>query len=338
MTVVALLTPIFRRDWKALALALSIALPLIAFWPLMLSHRSPELWALWWQNEFAEATLNRSLPGARHAEQLIWAAWPVLPLAAWGLWLNRRQPGPLLLPLLGSLLGLVWFLSGSSRTLSLLPLLPPLTLLAAAGADRLRRGAANFFNWFGAMTFSFVAGLIWLGASAQALGWPPRIARNFAKLAPGHELHYSVFALIFAGALTAVWLLLWRVPRANWRASLHWAAGATLMWALVATLWLSWVDHYKSYRSTTLSLRAALPAEIDCIERVSVSAAQRASLDYFAGIRTVPPTRKHTCSWRLVIVDSKDREITTGWQERWQGHRPSDRDERWYLDQRQRAD
>ncbi len=334
MAIAVLSAPIFRRDWKALVLALTIALPLLALWPMLLMKRSPELWALWWQNESAEATLARNLPTLRHAQQLVWAAWPVLPLAFWSLWLHRRQPSQLVLPLLGSLLGLSWFLSGSTRTLGVLPMLPPLILLAAAGVDRLRRGAANAFNWFGVMTFSFIAILIWIGASAQALGWPPRISRNFEKLAPGHEVHYSLLALAFAITLTGVWLLLWRIPRANWRASLHWAAGATLMWALVSTLWLSWIDHNKSYRPVALSLRAALPQQIDCIERVSVSVAQRASLDYFAGIRTELPARKRNCSWRLVIIDNKDREVTTGWQERWQGHRPGDRNERWYLDQR----
>ena len=334
MAIAVLPAPIFRRDWKALALTLAIALPLIALWPMLLAKRSPELWALWWQNEIAEATLARSLPTLRHAEQLIWAAWPVLPLAFWSLWLHRRQPAQLALPLLGSLLGLGWFLSGSTRTLGILPMLPALILMAAAGADRLRRGAANAFNWFGAMTFSFVAILIWLSASAQALGWPPKIARNFAKLAPGHEVHYSLLALAIAITLTGIWLLLWRLPRANWRASLHWAAGTTLMWALVSILLLSWIDHSKSFRPVIMSLHEALPEKIDCLERVSVSVAQRASLDYFAGIRTVLPTRKRTCSWRLVIVDSKDREAATGWEERWQGHRPGERDERWHLDQR----
>lgn len=333
MAIAVLPAPTFRRDWKAFALAIAIALPLTALWPLMLAQRSPELWALWWQNEIAEATLARNLPTLRHFEQLIWAAWPALPLAFWGLWLHRRQPAQLALPLLGSLLGLAWFLTGSPRLLGVLPMLPPLILLAAAGADRLRRGAANAFDWFGVMTFSFIAGLIWLGASAQALDWPPRIARNFDKLAPGHDVRYSLLALAFAAALTIFWLLLWRLPRANWRGSLHWAAGATLMWTLVATLWMSWIDHGKSYRPVALSLRNALPHEIDCIQRSGLGAPQRASLDYFAGIRTLPPTRRQECNWRLV-VDDEDRETPAGWTERWRGNRPSDRDERWYLEQR----
>ncbi len=334
MAIAVLPAPIFRRNWTGLLLALLIALPLLLAWPLLLEQHAPGFWFQWWGNEIAEVTANRGLPEAHHVEQLIWVTWPVLPLALWSLWLNRRQADGLALPLLGVLITLAWFLTGSSRTLALLPLLMPLLLVAAAGADRMRRGFANAFDWFGLMTFTFVAGLIWLGASAQALGWPPKIARNFDKLAPGHEVHYTIVALAFATLITLAWLLSWRLRRASWRGSLRWAAGTTLMWALTATLWLSWIDHDKSYRPVARSLHEALPQNIDCIERAAgIGTSQRASLDYFAGIRTVAPSRKRQCNWRLT-VDATDRSPPAGWVETWHGGRPSDRKERWYLDRR----
>lgn len=333
MALTVLPAPIFRRDGRSLVLALAVALPLAAAWPLLLASQEPGLWQAWWQNEFAEASLARALPDASHLELLVWAAWPVLPLALWSLWLHRRQPALLAFPLAGALVGLLWFLSGSSRQLSLLAATIPLTLLAAAGADRLRRGAANAFDWFGLMTFSFFACLVWLGASAQALDWPPKIAANFDKLAPGHAAHYGPATLAFAAALSLAWIGSWRLPRAGWRASLHWAAGTTLIWGLVATLWMPWIDHGKSYRAVAVSLRAALPADAGCVTRIGLGSAQRASLDYFAGIRTRPPVSGAGCDWRLV-VDDRRRETPAGWVEHWQGHRPSDRNERWYLERR----
>jgi 4-amino-4-deoxy-L-arabinose transferase-like glycosyltransferase len=333
MAAAALAAPLLRRDGRALLISLLVALPLATAWPVLLGQQAPELWANWWNNELAEATLGRGLPEGRHLEQLLWGAWPVLPLALWSLWLHRHRSVSLLLPLLGTLITLAWYLSGSSRSLGILPTLIPLTLLAAAGADRLRRGIANAFDWFALTTFSFAAGLIWLGASAQVLGWPPRIARNFEKLAPGHEAGFSLLTLVFAATLTAGWLLTWRLRRAGWRPSLRWAAGTTLMWALAATLWLSWIDHSKTYRPVVASLRAALPATVDCIDRVGVGVSQRAALDYFAGIRTEPPARKRQCRWRLSI-DDKGRPAPRGWTEIWQGGRSSDRKERWYLDRR----
>lgn len=334
MAIAVLPAPIIRRNWTGLVQVLLIALPLILVWPLLLAQYAPEFWFQWWGNEIAEATTWRGLPGTRHVEQLVWATWPVLPLALWSLWLNRRQMESFAFSLLGVLIALGWYFTGSSRPLALMPLLLPLMLVAAAGASRMRRGIANAFDWFGLMTFTFAAGLIWLGASAQALDWPPKIARNFDKLAPGHAVHYPIIGLAFAAIISLAWLLSWRLRRANWRASLRWAAGTTLMWALTATLWLSWIDYAKSYRPIAQSLRTTLPQDIDCIDRAAgIDASQRASLDYFSGIRTVAPSRKRQCHWRLTI-DVIDRPAPIGWIEAWRGSRPSDRKERWYLDRR----
>lgn len=335
MVIPVLPVPLFQRNLKALLLVIMLAIPLAAAWPLLLAYRLPAspVWSIWWQNEFAEATFARGLPEKRHLKQLVWLTWPALPLALWSLWRHRGKPAQFLLPLIGSLLGLLWFFSGTPRSLAILPTLLPLIVLAAGGASLLRRGAANAFDWFGMVTFTIVAALIWLGASAQALEWPPRIARNFARIAPGHEVNYSLIALGTALAATLAWVFTWRLPRASWRATLRWASGATLMWLLVSTLWLSWLDHAKSYRGVTESLKAALPAQVDCIERIGINTTERASLDYFTGIHTMPPPAARNCHWRLVDGD-KDRPPPAGWQIVWQGRRPLDRDNLWTLEQR----
>lgn len=53
-----------------------------------------------------------------------------------------------------------------------MPLLLPLSLLAAVELDNLKRGAAAFLNWFGLMTFGFFALLVWAGWAAMNFGWP----------------------------------------------------------------------------------------------------------------------------------------------------------------------
>jgi 4-amino-4-deoxy-L-arabinose transferase-like glycosyltransferase len=332
MALAVLPAPILRRDGRGLLLALLAALPLLALWPVLLLQHAPEFWTQWWQNEFAEATRARALPQAKHFEQLAWAAWPLWPLALWSLWLRRRALDGLHLPLLGLVLTLGWFLSGAPRTLAVLSLLLPLILVAAAGADRLRRGAANAFDWFGLMTFSFFAALVWLGASALALEWPPKIARNFDRLAPGFQPDYTAPALALALILTLLWLFSLGLRRAGWRPVFRWAAGVALLWSLTATLWLPWLDHGISYRPVALSLQTAVPRDIDCIERVNLGPAQRAALDYFAGIRTAPAGSAQ-CGWRLGIAQ-KQRAAPTGWSEVWRGGRPSDRREIWYLERR----
>jgi len=333
MAIAVLPAPILRGDLKNLLVALLLALMLAAAWPLLLFSLSPELWPYWlqwWQNEFAEATLGRSLPNLTHLEQLLWATWPILPIASWSLWLHRRDPVALALPLLGCLTGMAWYLSGSSRTLSMLPAIIPLILLAAAGAGKLRRGAANAFDWFGVMTFSFCILLIWLGASAQSLGWPAAIARNFNKLAPGHMTEYPLPLLAFAVLLSLAWIAVWRLPRAPWRAMLRWAVGTTVMWALMSTLWLAWIDHYKSYRPVIASLQAALPQDIDCIQRSGLGVSHLASLDTLAGIRTVSVASARHCHWQLVAGE-RDRAVPSGWAPVWQAQRARDRKESWFL-------
>lgn len=333
MALAALSTPIIRRDWGGMVIVLLFALPLLTLWPLLLMLKSPEFWNLWWRNEFAEASISRNLPTLRHFEQLSWAAWPLWPLAFFGLWKLRHALDRLALPLIGTALTFAWFLSGSPRSLAVITVLIPLTLIATAGAEQLRRGSANAFDWFSVMTFSFFAVLIWLGASAQGLGWPPKIANNFAKLAPGHESSFGIWSLGAAIAMTLLWLATWGLRRANWRPSLRWAAGVSLLWVLTATLWLPWIDHATTYRPVVLSLKNALPAGGGCIERDDVGTSQRASLDYFAGIRTVAPSENRRCQLRLVI-GPKEREESIGWTEIWQDGRTSNRKERWYLELR----
>lgn len=337
MVLAVLLAPTFRGNLRSLLIAILIALPLALAWPIITAQVQPEYIATWWRNEWAEATLRRHLPEREHLELLAWATWPVLPLSCWGAWTLRRNRSLLALLLIGITIGLLWFLTGPARGLGLFPAMIPWIILAAAGAERLRRGATNAFDWFAAITFSLIAVVIWLGASAMTFGWPAGIARNFAKLAPGYSSSMSVMAIMLALLATLGWITAWRLPRAPWRSSLRWAAGGTMMWVLVTSLWLGWIDHYKSYRSVVFDLRQALPGDADCLERSGMSISQRALLDYFTGLRPIAPTRNRTCTWRLTVGDP-DRDTPAGWETLWQGYRPSDRKkERWYLDRRRNA-
>ncbi len=263
-----------------------------------------------------------------------WAAFPVWPIAAWALWTNRKRLAEpaFLLPLAGTLIGLLWLLSREARALHALPALLPLILLAAAGAGKLRRGAANALDWFGMMTFTLLAGLVWLGAVAMLAGVPPKLARNFAKLAPGFTAELSWFAATVALVATAAWIYsLVRLPRSPWRAVTHWAIGLAVSWVLLVALWLPWVDYGKSYRPVAAALQAAVPKGSGCIARSGLGLSQRASLDYFAGIRTIG-LREGGRQCRLLLVQSSPREeAQPGWAKIWEGSRPGDKNERLRL-------
>jgi len=348
MTALVTLAPLLlllptNRHWRSAAgrrgliVAVAVALPLIALWPMLLARRAPTELTAWWladRPHFQGHWLN-SLPD--QAELLVWFAWPALPLALWTLWLNRhRLSEPALsLPLAGTATTLLaLLLLYQPRPVEALPLLVPLTLLAAAGAGRMRRGASNAFDWFGMMTFSLVAALIWLGGIAMTFGLPPKVAHNFAKLAPGFVAHGSLAVFVAAALLTLAWLwLIFASPRSPWRAISHWAAGVTLVWVLVIALWLPWIDYGKSYRSVAVSLKRALPTSGQCIAGRYLGGAQRASLQYFAGIVTVNANTPAGTACGLLLVQGSQKSLPApaGWHKLWEGHRPGDRSERLRL-------
>ena len=325
-----------KRGSDALRLLAGVllALALCAAWLLPVSLLHPQYGESLLRSELAE--FGRSVPLnnlLRYLNMLLWYAWPALPLAAWGLWSKRRalKSRPLLLPLLAffsTLLLLACLVP--SRSAPTLLLLPPLVLFAVPGVATLRRGAANAFDWFGMMSFTFFAALVWVGWSALVFGWPERLARQAVRLEPGFVGQLSLPHAVFALALTLLWFwLIVTSPRSPMRSIMHWMAGLTLFWVLLATLWMPWIDYGKSYRSLSASLDKALPQHPSCIANVNLPASILASLDYFDGIRTAPLKSEagKRCNWLLLQGDVRrpNRLVTEGWQHHWEGNRPVDR-------------
>jgi hypothetical protein len=213
-------------------------------------------------------------------------------------------------------------------------------MLAGAGVERLRRGAGNALAWFGAICFSFFGVLVWLGWMAMVTGVPSQIARNFEKLEPGHATHFETLPFALALMLSAAWIIiLWRSERSAYRSVLFWASGATLVWGLVMTLWLSWIDYGKSYQAVALSLSEAVhkaaPSENACIQSSNLGESQRAALDYHANIVTqrmettaIPSRKSAHCPLLLVQAGpgDDDREWSPQWRRVWEGNRPRDRE------------
>lgn len=329
-TLTLLAIPLWRRHWLATTAAVGLGTAIALAWPVTLALAHPEHLAGWWANELATIAPRNPLSLA-HVEWLGWFAWPVLLIAAWMVWRGRRRltAPPLAVPALGAIAALCWLLAHEPRAAATLPLLPPLVLLATAGCMHLRRGAANAWDWFGMMTFSLLVGLVWLGASALSLGWPPKVAANAARIAPGFAATLSTPALLAAVVTTLGWLaVLVGLPRSPWRPALRWAAGVTALWLSVVFLLMPWIDHGKTYRPVVASLEAALPVNAGCIARRGLGASQRASLDYFAGIRTRATDSK--CPWLLVQSHPREKP-PADWAKVWEGRRPGDRDEIWRL-------
>ena len=322
------------RNALLLLAALLLAGLLSTAWLLPLQLTSPDYLARFFDRELAALTTKLS-PAAnvlRYLNLLLWYAWPALPLAAWALWSKRRllRSKALALPIATFVSVLLILGVGVEvNSAATLLLLPPLVLLAVPGVGSLRRGASNAFDWFGMMTFTLFAALVWIAWSAMVFAWPERLARQVVRLEPGFVGQFGIVSCAVALAATLVWFwLIATSPRSPLRGLMHWMAGLTLFWLLIATLWMPWVDYGKTYRPLATSMAKALPEKAGCIANVNLNDALLASLDYFADIRTLPLSSAagQKCRWRLVQGEPKaELLVADGWHREWQGRRPSDR-------------
>lgn len=343
LLLAALIAPVASRSLRDgapafLGAAALVAVLLSAAWPVALAIRAPELASAW-----GSAVLQpRGSVPANLRYYLVtasWFAWPAWPLALWALWHRRRALlGPeTFAPLIAFvLLFAAIVLMGPTQDINCLLLLPPLALLAPLGIDALRRGAANALDWFGVMTFTLFAALLWLGYVSMMTGQPQRIAKNFLREVPGFTAEFQPLAAGLAVALLAGWIaLLVCVPRSPTRAVLRWAGGVALLWGSFTALWLPWADHLKSYRGVALELKAKVPAGTKCIARAGLGNAQRAALSYHGAIHTRPfdPGKPSACP--LVIVQGHpqhERDAPgAGWVKLADAGRPRDKDERFRL-------
>ena len=322
---------------RAWAIAIVVAIVLSVAWPFALFNNSPHLFDRWWSSELHSLGANTDLTRKR-IQMLSWAAWPVLPLGLWMLWLERRRlSSPAnFLGFGGLAISLLLFLRGADATQGLMPLLAILVLIGTPAAGRLRRGAANAFDWFGGMTLTLFMGLVWLGGIAILTGSPARVAKNFSKPAPGFVAEWSWWALTAAVIASIAWLwVLLASPRSPWRAARRWAVGLCTLWVLLATLWLPWVDYGKSYRSVVMDIQKTLGPNPGCIERRRLDAAHRAVLDYYGGIRTVPvpgsaagnSSEMPQCRYRITQAHPTAETELDGWTLLLQRSRPGEKSE-----------
>ncbi|OGA58307.1 MAG: hypothetical protein A3G81_29275 [Betaproteobacteria bacterium RIFCSPLOWO2_12_FULL_65_14] len=321
-----------------LATALLLAGVIAALWPFALGSRSAELFALWWTA--SSEPHDRFMANLRYFLGAgSWFAWPAWPLALWALWsLRRRWRDPrLFVPALAVLLMLAGFAYwGDPQSVTLIPLLAPLALLAAQSLQSLRRGAAAALDWFGLVTFAFFAGLVWLGYIAMMTGVPPRVANNFAKGAPGFAPEFQLAYFLVALALTLGWAyLMFYTPYSPTRSVTRWAAGIVFLWGSFAMLWMPWADFQKSYRSVALQLRSRIPVGASCISQRGLGLPQAAALAYHGDIEPRPFDIARPDACPLLIVQGNPRHEYDapgrGWTKLADVGRPGDKSERYRL-------
>jgi 4-amino-4-deoxy-L-arabinose transferase-like glycosyltransferase len=348
-TGLMLLTVVWKR---AIALRLAVvALPaaaaVVGAWLLALHLALPpeasplDAWIEWNKSQFALPSWESLYYLLKYG---IWFTWPAWPFAGWAVYAWRKQYSALhiALPLtfLAAAVVLV-LLNPHSEEGSLLPLLPPLAMLAAFGLPTMKRGAINAVDWFSVMTLTASAAFIWVGWIAKQTGWPSQIARNAFKLAPGFKPEFNLIALLIAAAATIgwIWLVHWRLsrrPSVLWRAVVLSSGGVILCWLLLMTLWLPWINYGKSYAGVANQMAQKLPRGHYCVN-TNVGPAQRASFAYFGEVYFARLSASR-CDF-LLLQDSVGKndaarnlkEFEGKWQLLWEGRRPSDRDERFRL-------
>jgi 4-amino-4-deoxy-L-arabinose transferase-like glycosyltransferase len=145
-------------------------------------------------------------------------------------------------------------------------------------------------------------------------------------------MQFATLPFVVALAVSIAWgWLLAGAVRSSHRSLTFWAGGMTLLWALVMTLWLPWIDYGKTYGGVAVSLKRALPAGAGaagaCIQSIGLGEAQRAAFHYHAGIVTLRKETARGAQCGLLLVQSGPRDTRPeGWTRIWEGSRPRDRE------------
>ena len=327
---------------------MAVALPLALSWPLALHARDPALFAQWWSGERFSSYIalfgNRDeLAPGYYVKNLLWFAWPSLPLILWTFWTRGRGfngglrdagvqvPAVVSVVILASLV-----LLPDPKLAYAIPLLVPFALLAALEIDSLKRGFSGALDWFGILTFGLVAMMAWgFWIDAYVNGMSPRVAQLFRDSEAGFRTSFHLGAMLAALFLTLLWIMLVRpARRSNRRALLNWAAGVTLIWGLATTIWLPYIDSRRTYRNVVENAAMHMPRS-GCVASRDLGEPQRALFYYFSGVMTVREEvePQHGCKALLVQYSRPLAQPAppAGWMPAWDGHRRGDETERIIL-------
>lgn len=244
---------------------------------------------------------------------LVWFTWPAWPLVLWTLWRWRHQllRPHVALPLWAALVSVVDSALSDQRDRALLLALPALAALAAFALPTLRRSVSALVDWFTLVFFSGCALVIWVIWVAMQTGVPAKPAANVARLAPGFTPEFS-FVLFALGAVATgawIWLVAWRAGKhrsALWKSLVLPAAGSTLCWLLLMTLWLPLLDFGRSYGPISRGV-AGLVVPQSCVLADGLSQPQIAALQYHGKLQLVRTgsAEEHRCRSLVVAPENQ---------------------------------
>ena len=151
---------------------------------------------------------------------------------------------------------------------------------------------------------------------------------------PYPEIRYG--AMAFAGLLTLAWFA-WtpRIKRSAVRPILIWVAGMSFVWLLLMVLLLPAFDRRLGYEVMAGQFKEHIGAT-QCVATRGMPPTQRALLSYHTGLDFSPLAAD--CDW-LMLYSKRSKEAPPGvrWIKRWDGARPGDRNEHFWLYQKSGA-
>lgn len=335
--------PLVSSTWRsksygeALGFAGTFLLPWLLVWPGFLWLRSPVFFIDWLHSHIFGGTLAGNGWGLGMALlHLLWFTFPLLPLALWGIWKRRRQwrgdgisilgiafAVPLLLAVLLTPVGMA----------ALLPLLIPLSFLAASALQEISEHSLPWLNGTLIGIFALSAALLWLGWGVLQTGYPPSLATHLLGIRPTYAPVFTPGFFWGAAFTTAAWgAVTFLAGKGPFSLLLRWTSGVVLLWTLLMTLWLPWIDAGYSYRTAFLSLSDAIADRSHCISSKGLTVSHQALLQYYADIVTEPVETGPELACDLMVVQGV-QDISPGkeWVKIWEGGRPHVDDERFAL-------
>ena len=305
-----------------------------------------QAWHTWWGNELIQSAPSHKSLGFL-ARNMPLYSWPIWPLALWSIWFWRkganyplggiRNPN-MALPLglvIATLMYLVHQVDLTEQ--SLIITIPPLVIWACFSLPIIKRSVISFIDWLALLTFTLLGGFIWLMWFAMMTQLPAGLAKNVARQVPGFIPEFNWLAVAVAFIATGLWISVvrWRTsraPKAIWRAVVISAAGTTLTWVLLMTLWLPTINYAKTYRAVAERLVKAIPSDYNCFNGNYLGDGQLASFIYFTNIKF-----KDDASCNLWLTHSaKEAKESAKINNQifvllWEDHRAGDRAERLRL-------
>ncbi len=351
----ALMLPLLFRAWRtraytlAMLCAFAASLPWLLIWPTALYLHSPQLFTDWfWTNNVGRflgssvSSLGASHESGHLIETIPWFTFPALPLAIWSLWKMRfnalNHPGFQVSLTVLIILVTVFAESASGRVVYLLPMLIPTAIMSAPAIKLLPPSLSLWLDWIARFTFGAVAAICWVIWFCYFVANKPLLPSFVMKYLP-INLPFAVdpLGLVIALLLLAGWCgVLRQLPRIAARATVSFASGIILVWGTAFALLLPWIDAAKSYQSTFSDMSQVLGGHSHCLASKGLGESERAMLAYTTDImpQRLEISRGKDCDallWQGTVDNPPRVKEAEGWQLTWEGSRPGEHRERFWL-------